>query len=149
MVKWWNTVADISLSKNGKMEKRLYSILSDISFTPPSNDEYQAGFLTPSAAASAVSGRCGVASLIVPQAVPMPLDSVPPWWFLSIHLLFTFLQTPPIPGGGVPFCYLLILTIARFFYTCDKLYFLSTTVTYTNFTSAVWSPHEHFAKVYL
>ena len=44
MVIWWNTLAEISSSQNGKMVKRLYSRSSALYFARPFNNGYQARF---------------------------------------------------------------------------------------------------------
>ena len=93
-----------------------------------------------------VPGRCRVDCLIVPRANPTPFDAVPLRFFRSIHFFFTFLPPPPTPGGFVPFWNLLIIDTPRCSYTGDILYYLCATVTYTTFTSSIWSPHDCFAK---
>ena len=155
MVKWWNTLVEISSLQNGKMEKSLNSPSSDLSFLPPSKDGDQASFLTPSAAASAVSasvvsGRCHVDIRIFPQAATMNVNAVSPHCFQSIHYFYAFLPPSPTPGGGgvVPFCNLLIFAIVCCPYTGDIIYDLCDTITYTTSTSATWSLHDQFVKVY-
>ena len=94
-----------------------------------------------------VYGQCRVDLLIFPRAAPTPLDDVYPRCVRSIRFFFTFLPPLPTPGGFAPFCNLLILAIAHCSYTDNILYYLCATVTYTTFTSAIWSPHDLFAKV--
>ena len=135
MVKCWNKVAEISPSKNRKMVKLLFSHFSIPSFVPPSNDGYQDRFLNPTAAASVASasviyGWCRFDCIIIPQASPIPFDTVSPPCFQLINLSFPFLITPPTPGGVVPFGTLLYFTIASCSCTGYILYFIFATVTY-------------------
>ena len=94
------------------------------------------------------SGRWSVDSLIVLRAAPTNFNSISPHWFQSIQFFITFLPPSQTPGEFSPFFNLLILSIARFSYTGDILYYLCATVTFTTFTSAIWSPHGNFTKVY-
>ena len=125
MVKWWNTLAEIS-SISSIFSAPLDSISCFIFHI--------------------VSGWCHVDGLIVPQAVPMPFNAAYSRCFWLIHFIFTFLPPPPTPGGFVPFWNLLIIDTPRCSYTGDILYYLCATVTYTTFTSSIWSPHDCFAK---
>ena len=137
MVKWWNTLAEISSSQNGKMailhffgallRAPLESIICCV--------------------CRLVYWRCRVDGLIFPRSAPTLFNSVSPRWFWSIHFLFAFLMPPPTLRGFVPFCNLL-LAIVWCSYTGDVLYYLCATVTYTTFTSSIWYPHDFFAKAY-
>ena len=71
----------------------------------------------------------------------------PPLLLINTFLLY-LPSTTANTGGVVPFCNLLILSIVRCFYNGDILYYLCATVTFTTFTSAIWSPHGNFTKVY-
>ena len=95
-----------------------------------------------------VYGQFRVDLLIFPRATPNPFDAVYPHCVRLIRFFFTFLPPMPTPGGVVPFCNLLIIAIARCSYTDDILYYLCATVTYTTFTSDIWSLYDLFAKVY-
>ena len=111
MVKWWNTLVDISSSKNGKMVKRLYLPSSSLSFTYHFENGDQVSFLTTSADASAVYRRCRVDHLIVPRADPTPFDAVYPasfYWYISSLYSFRHLHHRV---GVVPICNLLTLVI--------------------------------------
>ena len=95
-----------------------------------------------------VYGQCRVDILIFPRAAPTPLYAVYPHCVWSMYFFFTFLLPLPTPGGFVPFCNILIIAIAHYSYADDILYYLCDTVTYTTFTSAIFSTHDLFAKVH-
>ena len=96
-----------------------------------------------------VSGRCRVDRLIIPQSFPTLSDDVsPPLLLIDTFLLYLPYATANTGGGVGPLLKLLVLDITCCSYTGDILYYICATVKYTTFTSAIWSPHDRFAKVY-
>ena len=62
------------------------------------------------------------------------------------YLPFATANTGGVGGGVVPFCNILILSIAPCYYNNNILYYLCTTVKYTTFNSAVWSCITNFQR---
>ena len=71
----------------------------------------------------------------------------PPLLLINTCLLYIPSATANT-GGVVPFLNLLILAIVQCSFNGDILYYLCATLTYTTFTSDIWSPHYRFLKVY-
>ena len=66
-------------------------------------------------------------------------------FLVDIFLLYLPFAIANTGGGGVvPFCNILILSIAPYYYNDNILYYLCTTVGYTTFNSAVWSCITNF-----